>query len=173
MADAVVVNAVPSADDAQEHPVAAPAPAPAADDGKGKAPAADDDKGKGKVQPWEGRPCVVLALQAATAPALVKPKRKRRRQAIPAPAPAANRVRLESREVHVAVHALPTTRVPPPVSENHLPGNIPRRHAGYRHTSGCDACALEQAHGGRHYIKPRGRPRPRRAPRCELEFGRW
>ena len=56
MADAGVVNALPSANDAQEHPVAAPAPAPGA------------DKGKGEVQPWEGRPCVVLALQAATAP---------------------------------------------------------------------------------------------------------
>ncbi|KAM3214424.1 hypothetical protein ACQJBY_066742 [Aegilops geniculata] len=68
MADASLVNAVPSADDSQEHPVAAPAPAPAADDGKGKAPAANDDEGKSKVQPWEGRPCVVLALRAATAP---------------------------------------------------------------------------------------------------------
>ncbi|KAM3208328.1 hypothetical protein ACQJBY_063167 [Aegilops geniculata] len=164
MADAGVVNVVPSADDAQEHPVAAPAPAPAADDGKGKAPAANDDEGKGKVRPWEGRPCVVFALRAATAP--VEPKPKRRRQANRAPAPAANRERLVSREG-------PTAPVPPPVSENRQAGNIPRRHAGYRHTSGCDACALEQAHGGRHYIKPRGRPRPRRAPRCELEFGRW
>ena len=102
MADGSVVNAVPSADDAQEHPVAAPAPAPGA------------DKGKGEVQPWEGRPCVVLALQAATAP--VEPKLKTRRQA---PAPAANRERLESREAHVAAHALPTTPVAPPVSENH------------------------------------------------------
>ncbi|KAM3215390.1 hypothetical protein ACQJBY_067413 [Aegilops geniculata] len=164
MADAGVVNAVPSADDAQEHPVAAPAPAPAADDGKGKAPAANDDEGKGKVRPWEGRPCVVLALRAATAP--VEPMPKRRRQANRAPAPAANRERFESREG-------PTAPVPPPVSENHQPGNIPRRHAGYRHTSGCDACALEQAHGGSRYIRARGRPRPRRAPCCELEYGRW
>ena len=117
MADAGVVNALPSANDAQVHPVAAPAPAPVADDGKRKAPAANDDEGKGKLQPWEGRPCVVLALGAATAP--VEPKPKRRRQANRAPAPAANRERLESREAHVAAHALPTTPVAPPVSENH------------------------------------------------------
>ncbi|XP_044962379.1 translation initiation factor IF-2-like isoform X2 [Hordeum vulgare subsp. vulgare] len=133
MADAGVVNTVPSAENAEEEqPLPAPVPVPAADVGKGeKAPVPAADVGKNEV-----RPCVVLALQAATAPPLVAPKPRKRRQANPAPAPAASRQRLES---HVAAHALPTTRVPPPVSENHLPGNIPWR---YRHTSGCDACAL-------------------------------